>query len=251
MSPVNRGLIGAPFPRKILALGSTPLRRLKNAKNLVDNGQMTRFGLSSRRCAMGEPDSARLNGTVTRLIAEIGTGDPVAQAKLCDLVYKELRAIGQRMRRRAGCSLDTTDVVNDFLSRILADGRLGQMKNRRYFYAAAASQMRRLIIDHWRKRKTQLDGGRLKREDLEPWLDELTESAASRCGDDMEALEKALIRLKQDRPRQYEVFQLKFFAGLTNKQIAESLDVSVDTVKRDWNSARARIGACVHNSSSS
>jgi RNA polymerase sigma factor (TIGR02999 family) len=181
-------------------------------------------------------------GQLTRLIGQIDAGDESAQAELCALVYDELRAIGRRQRHE-DCTLATTEVVHEFLGRILADGRLGQMKNRRYFYAAAADQMRRILIDHWRHRQTQLDGGRLKREDLDPWLDELTDATAKRCGGDMEAFDAALTRLKADRPRQHEVFQHKFFGGLTNQQIAEMLNISIDTVKRDWNAARARIGA--------
>jgi RNA polymerase sigma factor (TIGR02999 family) len=193
---------------------------------------------------VGEQDSAILSGAVTQLIGQIHTGNQAAQDKLCELVYDELRVIGRRMRRRStGCSLATTDVVNDLLGRILADGRLGQMKNRRYLYAAAADQMRRLLIDRWRQKLAQIRGGDRQREELEPWLDELVDSASSRCGGDLEALDTALARLKQDRPRQYEIVQLKFFAGLTNKQIADTLEISIDTVKRDWKIARARLGA--------
>src|SRR4051794_33260132 len=100
---------------------------------------------------MDDSNGEALAATLTQLIGKIDDGDEAAQSKLCELVYQELREVGQRARRRyAGCSLTTTEVVHEFLGRILADGRLGQMKNRRYFYAAAADQMRRLIIDHWR-----------------------------------------------------------------------------------------------------
>jgi RNA polymerase sigma factor (TIGR02999 family) len=191
-------------------------------------------------------DGDAIAGTLTRLIGQIDAGDESAQAELCDLVYNELRAIGRRMRRRgADCSLATTDVVHEFLGGMLAKGRLGEMKNRRYFYAAAADQMRRILIDHWRHKRTQRDGGHLQRADLDPWLDELTDSAAERGGGDLEALDAALTRLKALRPRQHEIVQLKFFAGLTNEQVAEALNLSIDTVKRDWKTARARLGACL------
>ena len=212
-------------------------------------GPFRPFGFPTTGWAMGD-DGTPLEGTVTRLIGQIEAGDGAAQAELCDLVYKELRAIGRRMRRnRADCSLATTDVVHEFLGGFLAKGRLGQMKNSRYFYATAADQMRRILIDHWRHKRTRLDGGRLKREQLDPWLDELAESAAARCGGDLDTFDTALARLRADRPRQHEVVQLKFFAGLTNEQIARSLEVSVDTVKRDWKIARARLGACLSDGS--
>jgi RNA polymerase sigma factor (TIGR02999 family) len=193
---------------------------------------------------MGEPESGLVSGAVTRLIGQAAAGDERAQDEFCELVYEELRAIARRARRRsAGCSLATTEVVNEFLGRILADGRLGDMKNRRYFYATAADQMRRILIDHWRRKQTISGGGQFRRVELEPWLDELTDSAASRCGGDLEALDAALTRLKRDRPRQHEIVVLKFFAGITNQEAAETLDISIDTVKRDWQAARARLGA--------
>jgi RNA polymerase sigma factor (TIGR02999 family) len=208
---------------------------------------MTPFVLQAPNSEVGvgeRDDSAELTGSVTRLIGQIDAGEPAAQAELCALVYDELRAIGRRMRRRHGDgALETTDIVHEFFGRVLADGRLGQMKNRRYFYAAAADQMRRILIDHWRHKKTQAAGGHLHRQPLEPWLDELTDSAAARSGGDLVALDEALMRLKADRPRQHEVAQLKFFAGLTNEDVAKVLDVSIDTVKRDWQLARARLGA--------
>jgi RNA polymerase sigma factor (TIGR02999 family) len=197
---------------------------------------------------MGGLDGEALAGTLTRLIGQIDAGDLSAQAELCERVYDELRAIGQRIRRLGpNCSLATTDVVHEFLGRVLSDGRLGQMKNRRYFYAAAADQMRRLLIDHWRHKRTKKRGGHMQQHALDAWLDDLTDSAASRCAGDLELLDAALIRLKEQRPRQHEIVQLKFFAGLSNQQVAEMLDVSIDTVKRDWQKGRARLGACLCN----
>lgn len=183
-------------------------------------------------------------GTLTRLIGQVDAGDKAAQEALYELVYDELRRVARNLPRRGnGDSLATTEVVHEFVGRMITDGRLGQMKNRRYFYAAAAGQMRRLLIDCWRKKRAQIRGGGRQREPIEPWLDELVDSTASRCGGDLEALDGALTRLKDDRPRQYEIVQLKFFAGLTNEQIARTLEVSIDTVKRDWRLARARLGA--------
>jgi RNA polymerase sigma factor (TIGR02999 family) len=193
---------------------------------------------------MENANNEPLAGTLTQLIGQVDAGDEQAQAALCDLVYGELRNIGRRARSRSpSCSLATTDIVQEFFGSILANGRLGQMKNRRYFFTAAAGQMRRLIIDHWRHKKTEIAGGKLKRVELDPWLDDIMQSAASRCGGDLEALNAALVKLQHDRPREHEIVQLKFFAGLTNEQTATTLGISVDTVKRDWQRARARIGA--------
>ena len=131
-------------------------------------------------------------GTLTRLIGDIDSGSEVAREELCQLVYDELRIIGRKLRRGKG-SLATTDLVHEFMSRILSDGRLGQMKNRRYFYAAAVDQMRRILIDHLRRKRTLKEGGLLKRDDLEPWLDELVDSTAMRSGGDLEALDSRCV----------------------------------------------------------
>src|SRR4029079_18100910 len=83
-------------------------------------------------------------------------------------------------------------------------------------------------------------GGNLKRAS-EPCLDALAESTSSQCGGDLEAMNAALEMLKTDDAQLYEVVRLKFFAGLTVEQIAESLECSVDTVKRRWRDAREKL----------
>ncbi|MBX9790473.1 MAG: sigma-70 family RNA polymerase sigma factor [Pirellulales bacterium] len=193
---------------------------------------------------MASGQAQDVSGTLTRLIGRIDAGEQAAYEQFCELVYGQLRVIARHRRRQMNVdSLVTTEVVQELFRRFLANGRLGQMKNRRYFYAAAADQMRRLLIDHLRHKQAESQGGKVKRVALDPWLDELTESAAARCGGDLEALDRALQRLRLERPRQHEIVQLRFFAGLTNQQIAEALGVSVDTVKRDWKVARARLGS--------
>jgi RNA polymerase sigma factor (TIGR02999 family) len=183
-------------------------------------------------------------GTLTRLIDQIDAGDSAAQDEFCELVYRELQEIAARVKRRhdAG-SWATSDVVHEFVGQMLTRGRLGQMKNSSYFYAVAADQMGRLLIDHWRRKKRIKRGGRLERVELGPWLDEVTDSAAARAGGDLDALDQALAQLKRDRPQQHRIVMLKFFAGLTNEQVAELLGISIDKVKRDWKIAKARLGA--------
>jgi RNA polymerase sigma factor (TIGR02999 family) len=189
------------------------------------------------------PDACASRGLLTGLIERIGAGDGHAQTEFCRVVYDELRACARRLRRGRGShTLATTDVVHECLGRLLEAGRLGGMKNRRYFYAAAADQMKRVLIDHWRRKRTNKAGGHLQRQPLDPWLDDLVDSTAARCGGDLEALDAALDQLKADRPRQYEIIQLRFFAGMAHEHIAETLGVSPDTVKRVWRISRARLG---------
>jgi RNA polymerase sigma factor (TIGR02999 family) len=214
----------------------------------ADNQIDVALSLSSPACpketAMGIGRASDLGGTVTRLIAKIEAGDEEAHNQLCELVYGQLRVIARRFRHRMNVhSCETTEVVHELVGGFMAGDRFGKMKNRRYFYAAAADQIRRLLIEHLRRRARKTAGGHLRRVALEPWLDELRESTEVRCGSDMESLDLALTRLKKERPRQHLIVQLKFFAGLTNAQIADSLNVSVDTIKREWRVTRAWLGS--------
>jgi RNA polymerase sigma-70 factor (ECF subfamily) len=190
---------------------------------------------------MSSPNPNDAVSMLTMLIDRIDQGDDDAHAEFCERVYDELRVVARGLRSRLHIdAMETGDVVQDLFGKWLQDARLGQMKNRRYFYAAAADQMRRLLIDHLRHRATQVAGGGLKRAD-DAALDALAESTASHCGGDFDGMDAALEKLKAHDERMYQVVRLKFFGGLTVEQIAESLGVSVDTVKRDWRAAREEL----------
>jgi RNA polymerase sigma-70 factor, ECF subfamily len=190
---------------------------------------------------MESPHANNDVGELTLLIDRIERGDVQAQAEFCQRVYDELRAVAHRLCGRFRIdALETTDVVQDLFGQWLRDGRLSQMKNRRYFYAAAADQMRRILIDHLRRNATQAAGGRMKRADFDVAIDALVESTSSQCGD-LEMMDAALDRLKERSPRAYDIVRMKFFAGMTIEQIADTLGVSVDIVKRQWQQARERL----------
>jgi RNA polymerase sigma factor (TIGR02999 family) len=190
---------------------------------------------------MSTPEPVDAIGELTMLIDRMDHGDDQAHSEFCERVYEELRVVARGLRTKMHVdAMETTDVVQDLFGRWLQGARLSQMKNRRYFYAAAADQMRRMLIDHIRHRATQAAGGGHKQVN-DPHLDALAESTSSQCGGDLEAMNAALEKLKADDARLYEVVRLKFFAGLTVEQIAESLGVSTDTVKRCWREARERL----------
>ncbi len=171
---------------------------------------------------------------VTRLLGEVGDRPEAAEA-LVPLVYDELRAIAsQRMREeRAGHTLQATALVNEACARLLGPGRM-DYQSRAHFFRVAAESMRRILIDHARRRNADKRGGGRGRLPLDV-VDLAQESDPGM----VLALDEALTRLESEDPRAFEVVQLRFFAGLSVEQAAEALGVSERTVQREWSFARA------------
>lgn len=116
----------------------------------------------------------------------------------------------------------------------LVGGQPIAFESKAHFYNAAAEAMRRILVDHTRSRKADKRGGGRERVDLE----QVEALADSREAVDYEKLDRALNQLKAMDERRYQVVMLRFFAGLTEQQIAESLKVTTKTVQRDWNAAK-------------
>lgn len=171
---------------------------------------------------------------VTALLADWSDGDSDALERLIPLVVDELRSLaGSLFRRESEAhTLQPTALVNEVYMR-LADQRRVSWDNRSQFFAFAAILMRRVLVDHAKARKAaKRGGGALK----VPLSEEL---ALGEVVDlDILALDQALAALAEIDPRQARVVELRFFAGLSHEEIAELLDVSLSTVKRDWRTAR-------------
>ena len=168
------------------------------------------------------------------LLGESAHGDRPAEAALMDLVYGELRKIASSFmrRERAGHSLQTSALVNEAYLR-LARRQTIQLENRNLFFTAAARAMRRVLIEHARRKQaSKRDGG--LRVDLDN-AELATESASIQ----LVQLDAALERLAQFDPRQAQIVELRFFAGLSVEETAEALSLSTRTVKREWQVARA------------
>lgn len=171
---------------------------------------------------------------VTRLLGELSAGAPDAANRLAAAVYDELRIIaGAAMRREHdGHTWQPTELVHEAFSRLLGQQRV-TWQNRRHFFAVAAQAMRRLLVDHARARRQQKrDGG-----DRVTLTAGVGEAAATSV--DLIALNDALDQLAALEPRQARVVELRYFAGFSIEETAETLDVAVITVKRDWAVARA------------
>lgn len=149
-------------------------------------------------------------------------------------VYQDLRrlAAGQLRGERAEHTLRPTDLIHETFLR-LADYQSLGWQDRAHFLAIAARTMRRILVDHARKRKAAKRGGSAIRVSLSE------AGAATRTREvDLEALSEALERLEDLDPRQCQIVELRYFAGLRVKEIAEVLHVSPATVKRDWSVAK-------------
>jgi RNA polymerase sigma factor (TIGR02999 family) len=136
-------------------------------------------------------------------------------------------------REDNGHSLQATALVNEAYLR-LVDQRKVRWENRAHFFALASRMMRRILVDYARKRRFAKRGGGARKVSLEDAMIVSKERA-----EDVVALDEALTRFAVIDPRKAHVVELRFFAGLTNEEIAEVLKVSPVTVRRDWNSAKA------------
>jgi RNA polymerase sigma factor (TIGR02999 family) len=171
--------------------------------------------------------------TVTRLLQDVSAGHRAAFGELLPLVYAELRLRAARhlRRERPDHTLQATALVNEAYLR-LVDQHQVQWQSRAHFFAIAAQAMRRILVDHARRRH------RAKRDALLIPLDHVDAPAAARSVD-LVALDEALERLAGHDSRQAEIIQLRFFGGLSIEETAEVTGVSPATVKREWVMARA------------
>jgi RNA polymerase sigma factor (TIGR02999 family) len=172
---------------------------------------------------------------ITQLLVAWGNGDETALDHLIPAVYGELRRIaGNFMRRQSPANtLQASALVNEAFVRLI-DAQGVDWQNRTHFFAVAATLMRRVLVDAARRRNSlKRGGGRLR-----ITLDERV-AAADGSDTDLVALDEALIRLSATNPRLSRIVELKYFAGLTEEQVAETLDLSPRTVRRDWSVARA------------
>src|SRR4051812_41917009 len=175
----------------------------------------------------------------TQLMEAMGDGDPLAAAKLLPLVYDELRRLAraQMAQERAGHTLQATALVHDAYLRLM-EGASDQWANRRHFFAAAAEAMRRILIEHARRKQSLKRGGEHGRVDLD---DEQLPEIASPCDDidDLLSLNDALDRLSMEQPANAELVKLLYFAGLNLAEAAAAMGISRTGAYRQWIFARA------------
>jgi RNA polymerase sigma factor (TIGR02999 family) len=174
---------------------------------------------------------------VTTLLARVSEGDQAALADLLPMVYQELHDIAERAlrRERRDHTLQPTALINEAYLR-LVDQRDVQWQNRSHFVGVAATVMRRVLVDHARRHRSEKRGGAMGRVGL---TGDSLEDREETDPLDLVALDDALKRLSEMDPRQGRIVELRYFGGLGVEESAAVLGVSPATVKREWNSARA------------
>jgi RNA polymerase sigma factor (TIGR02999 family) len=175
----------------------------------------------------------------TRLLSAAESGDPTAAQQLLPLVYDELRRVAAALlaHEKPGQTLQATALVHEAYLRLAGQQQV-DWKNRAYFFGAAATIMRRILVDHARGRVRDKRGGGVAVVPLEQ-APEPVDRASRNAGVDVEALDEALDRLASLDARQARVVELRYFSGMTVEEIAEVMNLSAGTVKRDWTVARA------------
>ncbi|MEM7167590.1 MAG: sigma-70 family RNA polymerase sigma factor [Planctomycetota bacterium] len=172
---------------------------------------------------------------VTQLLNQASGGDRESLDRVFAIVYDELKQLAHRQRpgQLSDHALQTTALVHEAYVK-LVDSAVAGWESRAHFFGVAAKAMRSILVDHARARKTQKRGGERERVPLDEALDQLVERDL-----DVLSVNEALARLGKIDARKEQVVELRFFAGLENKDTAAILGVSHDTVERDWTFARA------------
>jgi RNA polymerase sigma-70 factor, ECF subfamily len=172
---------------------------------------------------------------ITGILAAWNAGDADALDRLMDLVYPELRRIARQHleRRPPGESLESAALANEAYLKLVRAGGI-RCENRAHFLALCSQIIRRILVDHARRRGFAKRGG----DALRVPLDEALLAAEAR-GIEVLALDQALHSLAAIDGRKSRVVELRYFGGLSIEETAEVLGVSIDTAKRDWRMARA------------
>ena len=174
-------------------------------------------------------------GPVSKLLHAWACGDLRARDELVPLVYHELRkrAAGYLRHERVDHTLQATALVHEAFLRLAGRDRVA-WQNRGHFFAVAAQMMRRILVDHAREHRAAKRPGAQIRVDLDDQI-----PAPEPPGCDVLLLDEALGELSSMDPRQGRIVELRYFGGLSEQEVADTLSVSRATVTREWKRARA------------
>jgi RNA polymerase sigma factor (TIGR02999 family) len=173
---------------------------------------------------------------VTRILSAVEQGDSHAAEQLLPLVYDELRKLAAQKlaQEKPGQTLQATALVHEAYVRLVDVEKMPHWDRRGHFFAAAAEAMRRILVESARRRQAEKRGGGHER----IALSDLSESAPNDSLD-LLALDEALKTLEAQHPQKAQIVKLRFFAGQTLEETAQTLGVSRATAQRNWAYARA------------
>lgn len=181
---------------------------------------------------------------VTRILTAIDQGDPHAAEQLLPLVYDDLRRLAaQRIaKEKPGQTLEATALVHEAYLRLVDPNRALHWSSRGHFFAAAATAMRRILVDNARHKQSRKRGGSLKRRHLNA-----LEIATPEIPEDLLALDEALTKLAATDKTAADLVHLRFFAGLPLTEAAQLLGISSRKADRLWAYARAWLHQEIHS----
>jgi RNA polymerase sigma factor (TIGR02999 family) len=173
---------------------------------------------------------------VTQILSQIESGDPSTADQLLPLVYEELRklAASKMAQEKPGQTLQATSLVHDAYIRLVDVDNVQHWDSRGHFFAAAAEAMRRILVDNARRKASSKRGGSLERHALDE-----AKLAVPDNADELLALDEALAQLAEVDAVAAELVKLRFFAGLTTDQAAETLGMSSRTAYYAWTYAKS------------
>jgi RNA polymerase sigma factor (TIGR02999 family) len=188
------------------------------------------------------PIQDRRMAQLTQLLEEIRAGDSDAIDQVFTLTYRELREMAHQRLHRSHplTSLDTTSLVHECYLRLVRLGQL-QTRDRAHFLAYAARVMRSIVVDFVRQRLAKRRGG----DDVRVTLKTEIRDSAAAGEEQIMQVDEALEELAVLDPRLVEVVEMRYFAGFTVEQIAESRGVTTRTIRRDWEKARLLLCAAL------
>lgn len=172
---------------------------------------------------------------ITAMLEAWNGGNEDALDRLMEIVYPELRRVARQYLagRRPGNSLESAALANEAYLKLVRSGGI-RCENRAHFLALCSQVIRRILVDHARRRGFAKRGGNT----LRVSLDHVSLAAGER-GVDLLALDRALDELAKVDARKGRVVELRYFGGLSIEETAAALNVSIETAKRDWRMARA------------
>lgn len=228
------------FHKRPVAQTASHERRVKRRipeRNALRNGvghpsvtQPTRYGFCGTHMTLPSPQD------VTQLLLDWNSGDPVARERLIQAVYDELHRLAHSYLRRervGGSLLQTTALVHEAYIRLVG-GTSVQWQSRAHFFGIAANLMRQILVDEARARQANKRGGDALRVSIDGAL-----NSPMRQAREILAVNDALEALARRDPRQSQIVEMRFFGGMTEEEIGETLGINPRTVRREWSVARA------------